>query len=103
MPLSWPSWLSFVSSAAGDSFSPSIATGSPFSKSTVMIVALSGASSGEIADELLAQILDEDVFRLHAQRLGLAPRGLDLFALAEVCGEGHDLRVIFGLQPFEDD
>ena len=48
MPLSWPSWLSFVSSAAGDSRSPSIATGSPCSKSIVMIVGLSGASSGEI-------------------------------------------------------
>ncbi len=48
MPLSWPSWLSFVSSAAGDSFSPSIATGSPRSKSMVIIVALSGASSGEM-------------------------------------------------------
>ena len=48
MPLSWPSLLSRVSSVAGDSFSPSIATGSPRSKSMVMVVALSGASSGEI-------------------------------------------------------
>ena len=36
MPLSWPSWLSLVSSVAGDSFSPSIATGSPRSKSMVI-------------------------------------------------------------------
>ena len=57
----------------------------------------------EVADELLAQILDEDVFRLHAEHLGLAPRRFDLLALAEVGGEGYDLRVIFGLQPLEDD
>ena len=53
----------------------------------------------EVADELLAQILDEDVLGLDAEHLGLAPRRLDLLALAEVGGEGHDLRVIFGLQP----
>ena len=46
MPLAWPSSLSLVSSAAGDSFLPSIATASPFSKSMVMTVGLSGAFSG---------------------------------------------------------
>ena len=56
-----------------------------------------------VADEFLAQILDEDILRLHAQHLGLAPRRLDLLALAQVSREGHNLRVIFGLQPFQDD
>ena len=36
----------------------------------------------EVAHELLAQILDEDVLRLHAEHLGLGPRRLDLLALA---------------------
>jgi hypothetical protein len=36
MPLALPSSLSRVSSAAGDSRVPSIATASPFSKSMVM-------------------------------------------------------------------
>ncbi len=57
----------------------------------------------EVAHELFAQILDEDVFGPHAQHLRLAPRGFDFLALAEVGGEGHDLRIIFSLQPFEDD
>src|SRR3954468_8045859 len=48
MPLSWPSWLSFASRVAGDSFSPSIETGSPRSKPISITVALSGASSGEM-------------------------------------------------------
>jgi hypothetical protein len=53
-------------------------------------------------DELLAQIVDEDVLGLHARLLGLAPRGLELLALAEIGGEGHDLALIFLLQPFQD-
>ena len=56
-----------------------------------------------VADELLAQIVDEDVLGLDAEQLGLAPRRLDLLALAEIGGEGDDLAPIFGLQPFEDD
>ena len=56
-----------------------------------------------VADELLAQILDEDVLRPDAEQLRLAPRRLDLLALAEVGGEGDDLGAIFGLKPFEDD
>src|SRR6185437_2786922 len=56
----------------------------------------------EVADELLAQILDEDVLGPDAEHLGLAARRLDLLALAEVSREGHDLRVIFGLKPFQD-
>ena len=46
MPLSRPSSLSRVSSAAGDSALPSIETGSPCLKPILTMVALSGASSG---------------------------------------------------------
>ena len=56
-----------------------------------------------VADEFLAHILDEDVFRLDAQGLRLLARRLDLFALAQIGGEGDHLRAIFGLQPFQDD
>ena len=56
-----------------------------------------------VAHEFLAQILDEDVIRLDAQHLRLFARRLELLALAEVGGEGHDLRAVFGLQPFEND
>ncbi len=230
MPLSWPSWLSRASRVAGDSASPSIATGSPRSNSISITVASSGASSGEmvrwwtysgastagssstfpsdeewsrlastekgasprlslligiwcfsaksincsrlanshsrhgaitldvgleriiaeleadlvvalaggavtdrvgadrardldlalgdqrpgdrgaeqilalvervgaehrediVADELLPEVVDEDVLRLDAEQLGLGPRRLDLLALAEIGGEGDDLR-----------
>ncbi len=43
----------------------------------------------EIAHELLAQILDEDL--LDAEQLGLLAGGRKLFALAEIGGEGHHL------------
>jgi hypothetical protein len=56
-----------------------------------------------IADELLAQVVDEDVLGLDPEQLRLAARRLHLLALAEIGGEGDDLRPIFGLQPFEDD
>jgi len=56
----------------------------------------------EVADEFLAHIFDEDVLRLDAQGLGFFPGRLDLLPLAKVGGEGHNLRAIFGLQPFED-
>ena len=46
-----PSSLSLASSAAGASLSPSMATGSPFSKSMVMTVGLSGAYSGSMVRE----------------------------------------------------
>ena len=55
----------------------------------------------EVADELLAQILDMDF--ADAEHLGLAPGRLQLLALAEIGGEGHHLGAIGGLQPFEDD
>ena len=55
----------------------------------------------EIADEFLPDILDVDL--ADAQHLGLAPRRLQLLALAEIGGEGHDLAAIGLLQPFQDD
>ena len=54
-----------------------------------------------VADEFLAQILDEDF--LGAHHLGLGPCRLDLLALAEIGGERHDLAAIFLLQPAQDD
>src|SRR5882672_10153934 len=56
-----------------------------------------------VADELLAQILDKDVFRLDAEQQRLLPCGLQLLALAEVGGEGHDLASVGGLQPLQND
>jgi hypothetical protein len=55
----------------------------------------------EIADEGLTQIVDEDL--LHAEHLGLFACRFQLFALAEICCEGHDLAAIGRLQPFQDD
>jgi hypothetical protein len=55
----------------------------------------------EVADELLAQVVDEDF--LHAHHLGLLAGGLQLLALAEVGGEGHHLALIGVLQPAQDD
>ena len=52
----------------------------------------------EVADEFLAQILDEDL--LDAQHLRLLARRFQLLALAQVGGEGDDLAAIGGLQPF---
>src|SRR5262249_8915636 len=56
-----------------------------------------------VAHELFAQILDEDVLRLDAEKQRLLARGLDLLALAEVGREGHHLAAIRGLQPLQDD
>ncbi len=55
----------------------------------------------EIADELLAHILDIDV--LDAEHLGLLAGRLQLAALSQIGGEGDNLRAILGLQPLEDD
>ncbi len=55
----------------------------------------------EVAHELLAQILDEDL--LDAEQLRLLARGRQFLALAEIGGEGHDLAGVGLLQPFEDD
>ena len=57
----------------------------------------------EVADEFLAQVLDEDVLRLDAEQQRLLARGLELLALAEIGGEGHHLAAIGGLQPLQDD
>ena len=56
-----------------------------------------------VAHELLAQILDEDVLRLDAEKERLGARGREFLALAEIGGEGDDLAAIAGLQPLEDD
>ncbi|MCY1294148.1 hypothetical protein D9M70_434310 [compost metagenome] len=54
----------------------------------------------EILDEFLADVLDVDL--LDAEHFGLLARRLELFALAEVSGEGDDFRAEFGLQPLQD-
>ncbi len=56
-----------------------------------------------VADEFLAQILDEDVLRLDAEHQRLLPRRLEFLALPEIGGKGDDLAAIGGLQPFQDD
>jgi hypothetical protein len=55
----------------------------------------------EVADELLAQILDVDL--LDAHHLGLLAGRVELFALTEIGREGHDFSAVFELQPFQDD
>ena len=56
-----------------------------------------------VADEFLAQVLDEDVLGLDAEQLRLAPRRLELVALAEIGGEGDDFAAVGRLQPLEND
>ena len=56
-----------------------------------------------VAHELFAQILDEDVLRLDAEKQRLLARGFDLLALTEIGGEGDHLATIRGLQPLQDD
>ncbi len=56
-----------------------------------------------VADEFLAQILDEDVLGLDAHHQGLLPRRLQLLALAEIGGEGHHFAGVLLLQPLEYD
>ncbi len=57
----------------------------------------------EVADELLAQILDEDVLGFHAHEESLIAGGRELLALSEVGGERHDLALVGLLQPLQDD
>lgn len=57
----------------------------------------------EVAHELFAQVVDEDVLGLDAQFQGFLARRAQLFALAQVGSEGHHLGVIFGLEPLQDD
>ena len=54
-----------------------------------------------IADEDLAQVLDEDLGR--AQLLGLGPRRLDLLALADVGGKGDDRAAVALGEPLQND
>mmetsp|Transcript_10507 Transcript_10507/g.17053 ORF Transcript_10507/g.17053 Transcript_10507/m.17053 type:complete len:350 (-) Transcript_10507:1206-2255(-) len=53
----------------------------------------------KVAHKLFSHIFDVDVFRLDAQEFRLRTRWFELFALTQVCGEGHHLTAIFGLQP----
>lgn len=55
----------------------------------------------EIAHELFAQVFDADV--LDAEHFGFLARRFQLFALAEVSGEGHHFAIVGLLQPFQDD
>jgi len=55
----------------------------------------------EVAHELLAQIVDEDL--LHARGGGLGACGFELFALPDVGREGDHLALVGLLQPFQDD
>ena len=54
-----------------------------------------------VAHEFLAQILDEDL--ADPQHFGLGACRLDFLALADIGGEGDDLRVVAVLQPAQDD
>ena len=54
-----------------------------------------------VADELFAQVLDEDL--LDPQRFGLGPGLVQLIALAQVGGERHHLAAVGILQPAQDD
>ena len=55
----------------------------------------------EVAHELFADVFDID--RGCAHHLGFGTGGFQLFPLAQIGGEGHNLATIFGLQPFQDD
>ena len=54
----------------------------------------------EVARELLAQVVDVDLLHAHGLRLGA--RRLELLALTDVGGEGHDLAAVDVLQPLQD-
>ncbi len=56
-----------------------------------------------VADEFLAQVLDENMLGLDAEEKRLVARRPKLLALAEIGGESHHLAAIGRLQPFEDD
>jgi hypothetical protein len=56
-----------------------------------------------VADEFLAQVLDEDVFRLDAEQQRLLAGRFKLLALTEIGGKGHHLAIVGRLQPFQDD
>src|SRR5260370_25091693 len=52
-----------------------------------------------VADEFLAQILDEDIFRLDTEQQRLLARRLELLALAEIGGEGATTPTLRGVRP----
>ena len=54
-----------------------------------------------VTRELLAQVLDVDLF--HAHGLGLCTRRRDFLALSDIRGEGDDLALIGILEPFQND
>ena len=56
----------------------------------------------EVAHELFAQIIDVDVLWLDAEFDGLGACGVQLFALAQIGGEGHNFAVVVILQPFQN-
>ena len=56
-----------------------------------------------VADEFLAQVLDENVLGLDAEHQSFVARRLKFLALAEIGGERHDFGVIGFLQPFQND
>jgi hypothetical protein len=56
----------------------------------------------EIPDEFFAQIVNEDMFRLHAECLSDPARRAEFFTLPQIRGEGHHFTLIFLLQPFQD-
>ncbi len=56
----------------------------------------------EVAYKLFAQVIDEDVFLLDAELQRLLACRLQLFALAQVGGEGHHFALIGVLQPLQD-
>ena len=56
-----------------------------------------------VAHELLAQVLDEDIFGFDTEFQRLFSGRFDLFALADVGGEGDHFAVVLVLEPFEND
>ena len=56
-----------------------------------------------IADKFFAQIVYEDMLVFDPGHLRLAAHRFQLFALAQIGGEGDDLTAIFDLQPFQYD
>ena len=54
----------------------------------------------EIADKRFSQVVDEDF--LDPEQFGLLARRTEFLALAEIGGERHDLALVGGLQPTQD-
>jgi hypothetical protein len=56
-----------------------------------------------VADELLLEVVDEDMFGANPHQLGLGPRRLQFLALPQVGGEGHHFALVGDLKPLQDD